>query len=136
MDIIAFTVKAVGFVAVLGLLLALWLIVNGKNDLEWWHLVSTKAGDGTQYADWNKIGKGGGVVLCMWLPAVYAYSDKMEAVGLAALLGVVLLYLGGVEGYAATLRARRGTTETVTEPADPPPGATKTTKTETAGAPT
>jgi hypothetical protein len=54
----------------------------------------------------------------------------MEAVGLAAVMGVALLYLGGVSGYAANLRAKRGSRETVTEPAaEPVP--MKTTITET-----
>lgn len=136
MDILAFTVKAVGFAAVLLLVFALWRIVNDeKNALEWYHLVSTKSADGTQAADWDKIGKGGGVFLCLLLPGLYAYSEKMDAIGLAALMTVALAYLGGVSAYGATLRARQGTTEKITEPADPPPGAVKTTETTTAGTP-
>jgi len=128
---LATLIKAMGVIAFLVLLLAFVRVVNGENnDLEWWHLVSTRAADGGQYADWNKIGQGLGVVLCVWLPAVYVYSPKMEAVGLAAVMGVALLYLGGVSGYAANLRAKRGSRETVTEPAaEPVP--MKTTITET-----
>jgi len=127
---LAALIKAIGVVAFLVLMLAFVRIVNGENDLEWWHLVSTRAADGSQYADWNKIGQGLGVVLCVWLPAVYVYSPKMEAVGLAAVMGVALLYLGGVSGYAANLRSKQGSRETVTEPAaEPVP--MKTTITET-----
>lgn len=91
-------------------------VVNSlDNDLEWSHLVSSKARDGKQYADWNKLGQGCGVILCVWLPAVYAHSEKADAIGLSAVMGVALLYLGGVSSYAATLRARRGTTETTNE---------------------
>jgi hypothetical protein len=123
-------IKAMGVIAFLVLMLAFVRVINGENDLEWWHLVSTRAADGSQYADWNKIGQGLGVVLCVWLPAVYVYSPKMEAVGLAAVMGVALLYLGGVSGYAANLRAKRGSRETVTEPAAGPVPM-KTTVTET-----
>ena len=101
-------------------------IVNDKtNHLEWYHLISVKAHDGQQYASWNQIGSGAGVVLCIWLPAVYAYSDRVDAVGLASILGVALAYLGGVSGYAATLRARRGTTETTRVEEDMPKGTDK-----------
>jgi len=110
---LATLIKAMGVIAFLVLLLAFVRVVNGENnDLEWWHLVSTRAADGGQYADWNKIGQGLGVVLCVWLPAVYVYSPKMEAVGLAAVMGVALLYLGGVSGYAANLRSKQGSVET------------------------
>ena len=89
-----------------------FIINSSDNSLEWSHLISSRAADGIQYADWNKIGQGCGIILCLWLPAVYVYSDKMDAIGLAAVMGVALAYLGSVSGYAATLRARRGTTET------------------------
>lgn len=109
-------VVALSAIIVLLLLLAMVRIINsGDNDLQWWHLVSTKAADGGQYADWNRIGQGLGVVLCVWLPAVYVYSPKMEAVGLAAVMGVALLYLGGVSSYAATLRSKRGSVETTVQ---------------------
>lgn len=104
-------------------------INSSKNSLEWEHLVSSRGADGIQYADWNKIGQGCGIMLCLWLPAVYVYSDKMDAIGLAAVMGVALTYLGSVSGYAATLRARRGTTET-TLTTDSPSRTTET-KTET-----
>lgn len=95
-------------------------VINSlDNDLEWAHLVSSKARDGKQYADWNKIGQGCGVILCVWLPAVYAHSDRADAVGLSAVMGVALLYLGGVSSYAATLRARHGATETISTEVKP-----------------
>lgn len=95
---------------------AFFRVVNSlDNDLEWSHLVSSKSRDGKQYADWNKIGQGCGVILCVWLPAVYAHSDRADAVGISLLMGVALLYLGGVSSYAATLRARRDVIGTTTE---------------------
>jgi len=126
-DIISAGVKVLAIALGIGLLYALVKIVNGTgNTLEWWHLVSSRSSNGVQFADWNKIGQGCGVVLCTVLPAVYVYSPKMDAIGLAAVMGVALLYLGGVSGYAANLRSKQGTRETVTEPAAVP-GPVKTT---------
>src|SRR3990172_7195981 len=102
--------------SVIALLLFVWSIIrvinNADNGLEWEHLFSSRGADGKQYADWNKIGAGAGVVISVWLPAVYAYSDKADGTGIAAVMGVALAYLGSVSGYAAVLRARRGTIET------------------------
>jgi hypothetical protein len=127
---------AVALTSVILLLFLLFLvrtINSNNNNLEWWHLFSTRGADGKPYADWDKIGKGVGVMMCIWLPAVYVYSSKMEAMGLAAVMGVALGYLGAVSGYAATLRSKQGTvvTEKVTEPAAPVPAKVTTTKTET-----
>ena len=118
-SIMQFVVMTVSGCILLVMLAAAVRIINGKNDLEWTQLVSTRGSDGKQYADWNRIGQGCGVILCVWLPAVYSYSPKMDATGLAAVLAVVLAYLGGVSGYAATLRAKQGQVETTktTEPA-------------------
>jgi hypothetical protein len=102
---------------------------NDKNELEWSELISTKGQDGKLHPDWNKIGQGCGVFLCLWLPGVYAYSDKIDPIGLATLMGAALLYLGSVSGYASTLRARRGTIETIDE--TPAPSSSKKTTTET-----
>ena len=123
-------VVALTAILVLLFMLALVRVMNNKdNDLEWAQLISTRGADGQQYADWDKVGKGLGVVLCVWLPAVYVYSPKMEAMGLAAVMGIALAYLGGVSGYAATLRAKQGSVETtkIREIAD----AVKTTETRT-----
>lgn len=124
-------VGALTAVLLLVVIILLARVINSAdNSLEWSHLVSSRGADGIQYADWNKIGQGCGVLLCLWLPAAYVYSDKMDAVGLAAVMGVALAYLGSVSGYAATLRARRGTVETTRTTESP----SKTTeiKTETA----
>ena len=97
------------------------------NSIEWADLISVRTQDGKQKGDWNQIGKGGGVILCVVLPFVYVYSPKMDAMGLAAVMGVALAYLGGVSAYAATLRSRQGSIEyTKTVEAAP---ATRTTET-------
>lgn len=123
-------IRALTAIIVLMFLLAFVRIMNSANTLEWSDLISTLGRDGRPHADWDKIGKGLGVVLCVWLPAVYVYSPKMEAVGLAAVLGVVLLYLGGVSAYAATLRSKQGSVTRISEPA-PDPSTTKTTVIQT-----
>jgi len=106
-------VVALTAIIVLIIIMGVVRVINsGDNTLEWWHLVSTRGTDGNPYADWNKVGQGLGVVLCVWLPAVYVYSPKMEAMGLAAVMGVALAYLGGVSSYAATLRSKQGAVET------------------------
>ena len=135
-DYVSITVKALALAFALGLLFALVKVVNSTgNTLEWWHLVSSRAANGVQFADWNKIGQGCGVVICTVLPAVYVYSPKMDAIGLAAVMVVALLYLGGVSGYAANLRAKQGSRETVTEPAaEPVPMKTTVTETPPLGA--
>jgi len=58
---------------------------------------------------------------------MYADNEKVDPLGLSALLGVSLLYLGGVASYAATLRSKRDTVTTVTEPMQGSKEFTKTT---------
>lgn len=86
---------------------------SSENDIEWADLISVMAQNGKQKGDWNQIGKGGGVILCIALPFIYVYSPGMDAIGLAAVMGVALAYLGGVSAYAANLRSKQGTVETV-----------------------
>ena len=125
-------VVALTSIIVLLLMLALVRVINSNsNDLEWWHLISTRGTSGETFADWNKIGQGLGVLLCVWLPAVYVYSSKMEAMGLAAVMGVALAYLGGVSSYAATLRAKQGAVETTKITESTPAKTVTETKVET-----
>lgn len=88
------------------------LMRNEDTDIQWADLISVLAHNGVQRADWNQIGKGGGVILCIALPFIYVYSPSMEAIGLAAVMGVALAYLGGVSAYAANLRSKQGSVET------------------------
>jgi hypothetical protein len=92
-------------------LLGFWFLYHtidkASNTLEWEQLISSKAVDGKQYVDWNRIGQGMGVVLAVWLPFIYANSDKMDGTGLALVMAASLLYLGGVSSYATSVRAKR-----------------------------
>lgn len=109
--------------------LAVYRVINSAaNDLEWADLVSVPGRDGGRpRASWDQIGKGSAVFLCIFGFAVYVYSPKMDAAGIALVLLPILAYLAGVSAYAATLRARQGSVTTTTEPALDPAGSKTTT---------
>ena len=107
-----FIVLSTWIVMLGGILYGAYRVINSaSNELDWTHLIGTER-DGKTYCDWNKIGMGAGVVLSIWMPAAWAYNPKADANGIALVMGVSLAFLGGVSSYAATLRARRGTTTT------------------------
>lgn len=79
------------------------------NTLEWADLISTRGiADGKQHADIDKVGKVCGVVLAVWLPSLYAHSEKMDAGGLTLVMAASFAYLGGVSAYSAWLRSKQG----------------------------
>lgn len=114
-------------------LCSIWYFVrifnDPKNPLEWWHLVATNR-DGQIFASWNQIGQGAGVALSIWMPSIYANSPKMDATGLALVMGTSLLYLGGVSSYAAKLRSKAGGSD-VTVTTESSPSSTTTERTVT-----
>ena len=127
-----FYLRPIDGVNLLILLLLWWIlirIVRGNDNIEWADYITTRGRDGVQRGDINKIGQWAGIVLCVMTILMYADNEKVDPAGLSWLLGVALLYLGGVAGYAANLRAKQGTVTTVTEPA-PEPTPIKTTVTE------
>lgn len=128
-----FFLRPIDGINLLILLLLCWLLYrivwNEGTAVEWVDFISTKGADGRQHGDINKIGQWAGIVISVMSVLMYADNQKVEPVGLSALLGVALLYLGGVASYAANLRAKQGTVTTVTEPATEPVP-TKTTVTE------
>jgi hypothetical protein len=80
-------------------------IVNAvENPLQWWHFISTRAADGNQYADIDKLGKIVGIVVSSFIVLLMTHHDKMDAV----VLGVYLAFVGGIAGYSAYLRAKSG----------------------------
>lgn len=93
------------------LLVLLWILVrvihSDSNLIVWSDYISSLGADGKQHGDLNKVGQLVGVVIAAMCVLMYADNDKVDPTGLAALLGVSLLYLGGVSGYAANLRAKR-----------------------------
>ena len=91
------------------------IISNKDNNLEWADLVSSPSiVDRRQRADWNKIGKGCGVFLAVYLPLTYANSDRFEPVAGTLLMAASLAYLAMVDGYGAYLRSKQGTVQTTT----------------------
>ncbi len=96
-----------------------------RSTLEWEDLISTLGKDGRMHLNIDKMGKVLGVVLCFWLPIVYAYSQKMEATGLALVMFTALAYLGAVGSYELYIRSRQGL------PPPPPPEPVTTTATAT-----
>ena len=121
-----------GILLVMALVIS--FVVNAENNIEWADFISVRgATDGKQHGSWDSIGKGGGVFICIYIPLLYAHSEKFEPLGGAALLGVSLAYLGAVNGYSAYLRSKQGTvqTTTTTAPVDDTPLKTTVTQTET-----
>jgi hypothetical protein len=128
-----FWLKPIDGINLMILILLWWVlirVVRGDPKIVWADFISTRAADGTQKGDINKVGQWAGIALSVMCVLMYADNEKVDASGLAALLAVALLYLGGVAGYAANLRAKQGVVTTITEPAvELAP--TKTTVTET-----
>lgn len=98
------------------LLLIVWYLIrkinSNENKLDWTDLVSTKGSDGKEHADIDKIGKCFGVIMAVWLPFMYAHSEKMEASGLVMVMSAALAYLAGVSAYSAWLRSKQSSDST------------------------
>ena len=110
----SFSTEAVwGMVALAVLLLIqLYLIMHDKNNpIEWWHFISSKGADGNQYADMTKLGQATGIFVCVSVAFIFAARTDTTALGFSALLGVILLYLGGVQAYQTYMRSRQNPPE-------------------------
>ncbi len=118
------------------LLFVIWIFIrvvsSDVNTIVWADFISTRH-DGEQRGDLNKLLQlAGGVVGCI-TALLYADNEKVDAIGLAAVLGVVLGFCAGPAMWAANLRSKQGSVETtrVTEPANPPPLKVTETTTQT-----
>jgi hypothetical protein len=93
------------------LLLLVWILIrvvhNDKTAIIWADFLSVKDAQGSQRGDVTKLGQTVGVFLAFACPYMYADSDKVDPIGLAALLGVSLAYLGGVGMYSSYLRSKQ-----------------------------
>ena len=118
------------------LLVVIWtfvrVVANEKNTIVWADFISSRGHDGEQRGDLTKVGQLVGIVVSAVTVLMFADSEKVEPVGLSALLGVALVYLGGVTAYSNYIRSKQGVVETsrTTEPI-PDPAVTKTTETVT-----
>lgn len=115
------------------LLIVIWMFVrivlSEATQIIYADYISSRGTDGRQHGDLDKVGQVVGIIVAALVVLMYADNEKVEPLGLAALLGVSLLYLGGVTMYAKYIRSKQGSIQTVTEPADTTP--TKVTVTET-----
>lgn len=130
-----FWLRPVDGINLLILLVLSWILYRVIRDegnlIEWADFIATRGADGRQHGDLNKVGQLVGIGLATMACLMYADNETVEPTGLAALLGVSLLYLGSVTAYAANLRSKQGSITTVTEPA-PSPTESKVTETKTA----
>jgi hypothetical protein len=132
----AFDLRPVDGINILILLVVVWILVrvinSDANSLVWADFISTRGADGSQRGDLNKIGQLVGIVVAAMTVLMYADNQTVDAIGLSALLGVALAYLGGVTAYAAFLRSRQGSVETTKTTDFMPPTTRTETKVETA----
>ena len=126
--------RPVDGINILILLLLMWIlyriISDDGNMIVWADFIASTGRDGKQHGDLNKIGQLAGICIAVMSVLMYSDNKTVDATGLSILLGVALLYLGGVSGYAASLRAKQGSVTTVTEPV-PDPSISKTTTVQT-----
>jgi hypothetical protein len=98
------------------LLLLVWILVRVVSDegnlVVWADYISTRGQDGKQHGDINKIGQLAGIVLAVVVVLMYADNSVVEPVGLSALLGVSLFFLGAPTMYAGYIRSKQGGVET------------------------
>ena len=116
MTLAEFGLRPVDGVNIAILLVVVWILVrvihSEANAIVWADFISTRGADGSQRGDLNKIGQLVGIAVAAMSVLMYADNKTVDAVGLAALLGVALAYLGGVSAYSAFLRSKQGQTET------------------------
>jgi len=108
-----YTAAAVVAVAVVTLISI--TLHSERNTLEWWHFISTRGRDGKQYADLTKLGQLTGILLCIASVFIFAARKSTTATEFSVLLGVVLLYLGGVQAYQTVIKSKRADAAPPTE---------------------
>lgn len=82
-------------------LLVFYRIVGGKNPLEYWHLISTKAADGIVYLDNDKVGQLTGLIFGTWVICWLALTGHLSVY----YFGVWLVYAAGMGAFAKWARA-------------------------------
>lgn len=106
-----FGVRPVDGINLLILAMLIWILIRIINDagnlVVWADFVSTKGIDGKQHGDLNKIGQIAGIVLAVVTVLMYADNTTVDPTGLAALLTVALIYLGGVTAFAVWMRSKQ-----------------------------
>ena len=96
------TQHAFNLIVLLVLLLVFYRIVrNEDNELEFWHLLSTRSADGKVYVDNDKIGQLTGLLFGTWIVCWLAYTGRLEILYFA----VWLLYASGMGAFSRWARA-------------------------------
>ena len=112
-------------------LLVFYRIINGKNELEFWHLVSVTSDDGKVWTDNDKVGQMVGLVFGTWIVCWLALTDELTPYYFA----IWLIYAAGMTAFAKWARAlvadRFGARGKQPEPEPPSTTTTTTTKTTT-----
>jgi hypothetical protein len=85
---------------------------DDANPIQWWQFISSIGKDGKPYADLTKLGQAAGIITCMAVVIIFSARVKdLSWEGFAAVLTIVLLYLGGVQGYQAYMKSRTSSPE-------------------------
>ena len=96
---------AIPLVFILLLLFAFMRIVGSNNPIQFWHFISTRTESGAERGDINNLGMIAGIVCCMFVVLWMTYKHNSID---PWVLGICLIYLGGVKAFAAWLRAVAG----------------------------
>lgn len=84
------------------LVLGLVRVINSKsNPIEWWHYISSKAPDGHQWGDIDKLGKMYGIIGSTWIVCWMGYLGKLGW----EIFAVWLIFIAGVSSFALWVRA-------------------------------
>lgn len=93
---------AFNLVVLLLLALTFYRVVHAAaNELEFWHLLSTRSADGRIYLDNDKIGQMAGLVFGTWIVCWLAYTNHLTIYYFAAWL----LYASGMGAFSKWARA-------------------------------
>lgn len=93
--------------AILLLSVRLHKIMEEENNLDWWQFISTRAENGQNYADIDKLGKVVGIFVGSWTVIYVCMNNKVD-LAVVAFYSAYLAFVGGVAGYSAYLRSKRG----------------------------
>lgn len=82
-------------------LLVFYRIINGKSDLEFWHLISARSADGKIYVDNDKVGQLTVLIFSTWVICWLTLTKLLTIYFFAAWL----LYGAGMGAFAKWARA-------------------------------
>lgn len=106
-----FGLRPIDGVNILILLALVWILIRLVNDpnnsIIMADYIASRGVDGKQHGDLDKVGQIVGIVVSAMTVLMYADNKTVEPTGLSILLGVSLLYLGGVSMYAKYIRSKR-----------------------------